>query len=355
MAVPSEPHSTPLTGVIDQRLTLLVQRARQLRLDGLDFPIDDVRTEVEAAVRLGDSDRVEVALKRGELLMERAQRDWHWLRRLLDRANEVRGQAEVVGLDIDLLDARVGNPREQLHKAPLSDGALEKTAASASFSLAVLSNALPKFLLQETRQLAESTKAAERRGESTHEATERLSRFIRAVREGDIAAATRRFLEFRTAVAQIPRAPALTAAPSSEADAILQEARNLARRINRMKGRARDARGAARLVAQVRAALSEDRRFGTPEEEIEELWEEVDRLTRQRLEAGDETSSPAPLAQSPLPGIPLDAVDPTRADSSFQELPSDANESDRAFDGAPASVDDTERARRPARPPSPNL
>ncbi|MCI4372866.1 MAG: hypothetical protein L3K02_04395, partial [Thermoplasmata archaeon] len=50
---------------------------------------------------------------------------------------------------------------------------------------------------------------------------------------------------------------------------------------------ARDAGSAARLMTQVRAALAEDRRYGTPEEEIESLWLEVDRLTREHRRAGE--------------------------------------------------------------------
>src|ERR1700686_2976861 len=45
-------------------------------------------------------------------------------------------------------------------------------------------------------------------------------------------------------------------------------------------------------MAEVRAALSEDRRYGTPEEEIEALWTEVDRLTKER-QLGEAVSAPA--------------------------------------------------------------
>ena len=49
-------------------------------------------------------------------------------------------------------------------------------------------------------------------------------------------------------------------------------------------------------MAQVRAAISEDRRYGTPEEEIEQLWAEVDRLTHERNRAA---SSTIPLPPKP--------------------------------------------------------
>jgi hypothetical protein len=90
-----------------------------------------------------------------------------------------------------------------------------------------------------------------------------------------------------------------------EEEEILLEARNLARRLNRMKYRARDAQGAARLMNQVRAALAEDRRYGSPEEELEELWGEVDRLARERADA---------LATPPA-AVGIEATDPEPATS----------------------------------------
>ncbi|HKS59389.1 MAG TPA: hypothetical protein VJS68_01265, partial [Thermoplasmata archaeon] len=268
MAISSE----TLPALFDQRLTLLLARSRELKTEGLSYPGPQVETDVRAAVAAGDLEQAEVALRRGELLMERVQRDWTWLKGLLERSEELRGLAERAGVDLDLLDSRVGHPRAQLEGSPLSEGAFEKAAASASLSLAILNDVIPKFLAQGARGLAESLRSAYARGEETDEPKERFTRLLRALREGDLKLATQRFLEFRQSVAQIPRASSLVAVPANEAEEILLEARNLARRLNRIKTRARDARSAAQLAAQVRAALSDERRYGTPEEEIEELW-----------------------------------------------------------------------------------
>ncbi|MCI4318084.1 MAG: hypothetical protein L3J96_06045, partial [Thermoplasmata archaeon] len=59
----------------------------------------------------------------------------------------------------------------------------------------------------------------------------------------------------------------------------------------------------AKLMAEVRAALSEDRRYGTPEEEIEALWTEVDRLTKERqagelAQVASDSAVASPLAES---------------------------------------------------------
>ena len=109
---------------------------------------------------------------------------------------------------------------------------------------------------------------------------------------------------------RIPRAPAVPTISPKEEEEILLEARNLARRLQRIKTSARDAQSAARLMTQVRAALSEDRRFGTPEEEIEALWAEVDRLTQQKKRAIAE--APPPVTPAPPPArkaaTPLETV-----------------------------------------------
>jgi hypothetical protein len=280
--------SAALPTLTEQRLELLLSRARQLQIEGLTYPSGEIEAAVRAAVDLHDMEKAEVALRRGELLMERIQRDWSWLKGLLERAEELRQLARTAGVDLEHLDARVGNPGELLKGAPITEGALEKAAASASLSLAVLNDVLPKFLVQNAKSLGGSLRDAFNRGEETDLPKERFTRLLRSLNEGDLKSATQRFLEFRTAVAQIPRAPAFAAMPADEAEEILLEAKNLARRLNRMKSRARNARSAAQLAAQVRAALSEERRYGTPEEEIEELWNEVDRLTQERGRAQPE-------------------------------------------------------------------
>jgi len=130
----------------------------------------------------------------------------------------------------------------------------------------------------------------------------------------------RRLVECRRAIVRIPRAPALPPiAPDEEAE-ILLEARNLARRLQRIKGRAQNAQSAARLMAQVRAAISEERRTGTPEEEIEQLWQEVDRLTRERKRASEGPTFERAGPALPTPAPELDADEPEKDDERVAEV-----------------------------------
>ncbi len=209
-----------------------------------------------------------------------------------------------------MVDQRIGNAREQLRSLPLVEGALEKAAASASLALVVLNDTLPKFYTQEAQQLAKSIREASGRGEDVRESGVRLAQLLQALREGHLAAIGQRFIDLRRAVTRIPRAPAVPPKlQQREEEEILLEARNLARRLNRMKYRARDAQGAARLMNQVRAALSEDRRYGSPEEELEELWGEVDRLARERTDAL--ATPPGTVDLDPLEGEPPSPEPPT--------------------------------------------
>ncbi|MCI4329044.1 MAG: hypothetical protein L3J86_05615, partial [Thermoplasmata archaeon] len=196
--------------------------------------------------------------------------------------------------------------------------------------------------------------------------------------------------------ARIPRAPTAAGYPApapagSEEEEILLEARKLARRLHRIKGKAHDAQSAARLMTQVRAALSEERRYGTPEEEIEALWNEVDRLTKERNPAnkgakpgvpGDlspasrapptpspvASTVPAPPRVVPPPGAvgDLSPEDPTVPPGASGDLDSDADDADEdeeddpqrdllgpsplvpPDDGLPTSS--RGRSRRPGRP-----
>jgi hypothetical protein len=221
------------------------------------------------------------------LLLTRVAEDWTWVKELLRRADELRAIAGTIGVDLGILDARVGNPRKRLMVDTLSSGSLQKAAASASLALAVLNDAVPKFCLQEAQQLGGAIRKARDRGEDVGDAAKSFSRLLQAVQDQNLPTSAQRLVETRKAVARIPRAPALPRISENEEEEILLEARNLARRLQRIKGKARDASSAARLMSQVRAALSEDRRYGTPEEEIESLWLEVDRLTREHRRAGE--------------------------------------------------------------------
>ena len=270
-----------------QRLDALAEKGKALEEEGLPFPVDPIRAGFEAAVREGEPAQAAAIVKRGEALLARVGPDWTWVRELLRRADELRAVAETIGVDIAHLDNRVGNPRKRLMTEPLSSGSLEKAAASASLALAVLNDAIPKFCVQEAQQLGVSIRRARNRGEEVAEATSAFSRLLQAIQDQNIPTAAQRLVEARRAVVRIPRAPALPPVTPSEEEEILLEARNLARRLQRIKGKARNAQSAARLMAQVRAAISEERRYGTPEEEIEALWAEVDRLTREKRRASE--------------------------------------------------------------------
>jgi hypothetical protein len=280
-----------------QRVETLVEQGRALEVEGLPFPTEQIRNAYDAAVGKGDTAQASTIVKRGEALLTRARTDWTWVKELLRRADELRSIAETIGVDVAHLDHRVGNPREQLSREPLSSGSLEKAAASASLSLAVLNDAVPKFVVQEAQQLGISIRRARDRGEDVREVVAVFGRLLQAVQDQNLPTSAHRLVEVRRAVGRIPRAPALPAMSPHEEEEILIEARNLARRLQRIRGKAQNAQSAARLMAQVRAAISEERRYGTPEEEIEALWAEVDRLTRQRKRAAEGP----PLSMPTLP------------------------------------------------------
>ncbi len=296
---------------VSDRLAALVARARTLEADGVPFPTDQVRGAVDAALAEGDEARAASILKRAETLYSNASRDWMWIRELLLRAEELRDLAERVGVDLSLLQARVGRPREQLRSGPLSAGSLERTAASASLALAILNDALPKFYVTEAQKLGESIRRARDRGEDVTEATAEFRRLLSAIQEEHLPITAQRLLDARRTVARIPRAPAVGPLPTGEEEDILREAKNLARRLHRIRSQASDARSAARLMTQVRAALSEDRRYGSPEEEIEDLWNEVDRLTKERTGAATSALAVEPALETPEGSPPAEAEDST--------------------------------------------
>jgi hypothetical protein len=275
------------TADLRRKMDALAARARPLEADGLPFPTAQIQLAFDQALNSGGAPTAEQVVKRGELLLNRVSEDWTWVKELLRRADELRAIAGTIGVDLGLLDARVGNPRKTLLVEALSSGSLPKAAASASLALAVLNDAVPKFCMQEAQQLGGAIRKARDRGEEVADAAKSFSRFLQAAQDQNLPTLAQRLVETRKAVARIPRAPALPRISENEEEEILLEARNLARRLQRIKGRARDASSAARLMTQVRAALAEDRRYGTPEEEIESLWLEVARITNEHRRAGE--------------------------------------------------------------------
>lgn len=281
---PNRPAST--STALAARVSGIVRRGESLAAEGIPYDSAAFVNEVRQQISKRDLSGAITTVRRAEALLDKTRRDWTWLKDLLSRVDELRDLASRSGVDLEVVDQRIGNAREQLRTLPLAEGSIEKAAASASLALVVLNDTLPKFYTQEAQQLAKSIHEARERGEDVRESGARLAQLLQALREGRLADIGQRFIDLRRAVTRIPRAPAVPPKMlQREEEEILLEARNLARRLNRMKYRARDAQGAARLMNQVRAALSEDRRYGSPEEELEELWGEVDRLARERTDA----------------------------------------------------------------------
>lgn len=296
----------PTTTALAARVSGIVRRGESLTAEGIPYDSATFVTAVREQIAKHDLAGAITTVRRAEALLDKTVRDWTWLKELLGRVDELRDLAARSGVDLEAVDQRIGNAREQLRTLPLAEGSIERAAASASLALVVLNDTLPKFYTQESQQLAKSIREARERGEDVRESGVRLAQLLQALREGRLAETGQRFIELRRAVTRIPRAPAVPPKMlQREEEEILLEARNLARRLNRMKYRARDAQGAARLMNQVRAALSEDRRYGSPEEELEELWGEVDRLARERTDAlstspeepEEPTAEPAPSAE----------------------------------------------------------
>lgn len=299
----SEP---PLTAAaVLERLAALVRHGRELEAEGLPFPTVQLQQTTETMVTQRNLEQALGVIKRGESLYSVTARDWTWIKQSLARADELAQLAASIGLDVGHLETRVGNPRQQLLHAPLSAASLSRAAASASLAIAVLSDAIPKHCVGEAQKLGVSIRTARNRGEDVTQAVARFAELLQAMQDQHVVAMARGLAETRKSVARIPRAPSMAALPSDEEEEILLEARNLARRLSRIKSKARNAQSAARLMTQVRAALSEDRRFGTPEEEIEALWTEVDRITKERQRLGaDEASAEPPMEAPESPLVP---------------------------------------------------
>jgi len=325
------PKESPLGVAVQRGLERIAAQGQVLEAEGLPFPTAQIRDAIEQSLQANDLEEAAGILRRGEALLTKVGQDWTWVRELLRRADELRAIAGTIGVDLQHLDARVGNPRKRLMSEPLSSGSLEKAAASASLALAVLNDAVPKFCLQEAQQLGVSIRRARDRGEDVRPAALSFSKLLQSVQDQNLPGAAQRLVETRKLVARIPRAPALPALSPREEEEILLEARNLARRLQRIKGKARDAQSAARLMAQVRAALSDERaeqRYGTPEEEIEALWLEVDRLTRERKRAAAAPGASGPSARPPVeePTFPPEEVVPRAAEESEAPAPAEDDE-----------------------------
>ena len=149
-------------------------------------------------------------IERAEALIGRAGADWTWVSELLRRADELRAVAGTIGVDLEILDNRVGNPRKRLMAEPLSSGSLEKAAASASLALAVLNDAVPEFLVsRKLRRWGSPSVEPETGARKSVIRPVRSLDFCRRSRTENLTTAAERLVETRRMVARIPRAPAL--------------------------------------------------------------------------------------------------------------------------------------------------
>ncbi|MCI4318085.1 MAG: hypothetical protein L3J96_06050 [Thermoplasmata archaeon] len=214
-----------------QRLSELEKRAQVLEAEGLPFPTAQLDQSIRQALDTGEFEHALTVVKRAETLYTTTSRDWTWVRELLRRADELRGLAQSIGVDLAHLDQRVGNARDQLKASSLSAGSLEKAAASASLALAVLADAIPKFCVQEGQRLGSTIRAARDRGEDVSDSTISFRAYLSSIQEEQLPLMVSRLLDVRRAVGRIPRAPAIATMPTDEEEDILLEARSLARRL----------------------------------------------------------------------------------------------------------------------------
>jgi hypothetical protein len=346
--IPSRAPRLSLEDPISTRLSEWTRHAQLLSTEGLPIPVGQVHDLVENLRQQGEYIRAEHALQRAEGLLGRAEKDWALLRELLSRIDELKGLAERAGLDLGEFDRRLENPREILRNGRLSEGLLEQAMAAGTKSLAVLHDVMIKYFVAEAKLLGRSTRAGRDRGEDVDEATDRMRAFVYALRSGQLRGTAVAYLDLRRAVAAIPREPMVALNPEDEEQEILLEARKLARRLHRLKGSARDATSAVRLMSQVRAALSEDRRYTAPAEEIEQLWTEVDRLTRERLDA-----RPGATAVRTSPTVTRVRAARPEAESEPVVVPPDFLETLEDEPDAPPPT--SRRLRRGSSPPSESL
>jgi hypothetical protein len=283
----------------DARVQAFFARAQTLVDQGVPFPVVAIRTALERALGAGDGVKAGYALDRAERLLRGAERQWAEVRDVIAQAEVLRTTAEELGMGVAHLDANVGNARQHIQAGPLSIELFANAQKMAKTTVSLLKRAIPERSITEARKLGISIQAAHRRGEDVKQATAEFAALMRAIRAEPSPVLVQRFAAVRHALATIPTAPAVAFPDIDDAEEILLEARILARRIHRIKRNARDAQSAARLMTHVRAALSEDRRSVSPQDEIEQLWGEVNRLTKEQQSGGSRSPAVPPAPRTP--------------------------------------------------------
>jgi hypothetical protein len=274
------------------RLERYVERARGLEQEGLSLPHESLVASIDADLRAGRRAEALAALTSAESRLEAWSSAWAPVRELLARDDRLRAAALDLGLDPPSIGGGRGSPRELLQGGPVSEALLAHVQSAAASSTRAVTHQILQHGVSESRKLATRIRAASQRGEDVSETTEAFRRLVRTIGARAALDVGERLAELRHAAARIPSAPASYLPMTEEEQEVLGETRQFGRRINRIKHSALDAQSAARMVSHVHAALSEDRRLGSPQEEVEELWGEVARLTTDRDRSGEPAPKP---------------------------------------------------------------
>lgn len=326
-----------------QRLNRVLARASPLEREGFPFGSLALRHAFEEEVRAASLEGAERIVQRAGELLELADRAWEPLRRLLADFDDLRDLAELSGMDLRQVDGLTGNPRAPLLGGTVSAEALRTAARHARLGLATLREALPSYLVEQARELGRWARDARGRGTEVGDVVREVERVVRALHDLDLRSAASAVGNARHAVARTEGPARVPSLAGPEEEAILREAHHLARRLAHFELGGRPG-GLGSFPAEGAPGTSDDRDgLLSPEDEIEALWDEVDRLVRDRelaatgplLAVAGPALSVAPTVD--LPGLPEPPVPPAEP-----ILPSP--EASAENDAAPVS---------PALPPEP--
>lgn len=293
-----------------QRLNATLARGAPFEREGFPLGSLALRNLFEEEVRGGSLAGAGAVVDRSVALVDLAERRWAQVERLLGDVDALRDLAGTAGMDLVRIDARAGNPRELLLNRPPSEASLDAVARAAGTALATLREALPRYCVGQARALGQWARDARARGENADEAVEAVGRVVRSLHDLDLVSAVAAIAEARRVVVRSARPANPPAVPVTEEEAILREAHNLARRLPLAEPPA----GADGLTG--RGAPANFLAAGvplTPEEEVEALWAEVERLSQERELA----SSRALYASAPVPA----AVEATSVPQDAPPLP----------------------------------
>ncbi len=289
-----------------QRLNATLARGAPFEREGFPLGSLALRNLFEEEVRGGSLAGAGAVVDRSAALVDLAERRWAQIERLLGDVDALRDLAGTAGMDLVRIDAKAGNPRELLLNRPPSEASLDAVARAAGTALATLREALPRYCVGQARALGQWARDARARGEDVDEAVEAVGRVVRSLHDLDLVSAVAAIAEARRLVVRSARPANPPTVPVTEEEAILREAHNLARRLSLAEPTAGadelTGRGAPANFLAASVPL-------TPEEEVEALWAEVERLAHERELA----SSRALYASAPVPAAVAAAAAPQDA------------------------------------------